>query len=444
MLTTREWLVSDRARPESRPGSSDSNTPAASVLQLLDTATLPSVSNPSIAVLPFSHIGPAESKYFSHGLSVNIHNNLTRYRDLFISGRSSCLALGKISNDIVEVSKNLGIQYLIHGSVRFRDNLIRVTAELIDSVTEAVLWSEQIEHGLRNLIGIEAEIARAIAGVLSVRIDNEQYERRKGLSPDQLSAYDLQVRGFRNLEQGGEDNYRQAQREFNRALKLDPDSAAACAGLSISYGCECYDFLADDYAKNLDRHLRFAEKAITLDESDSRGHYAMVCAQLLSGQFESADIHAMQAMELNPSEYHNICNRGFTLMSLNRVEQSVSCFSESLRRNPLAPNSCLTALGVIEYLQGNYEQSVNAFSRLPNNYLRRGCSLAAALAQLGYASEARAERLRFQKLIESRPGYTPGDSVEERRRLWNLVYPFLEQEKVDRLLEGLAKSGFSC
>jgi len=434
-------VVAESASIGTMPLAFESDTPTAPVLKILDTAIHPAVAEPSIAVLPFVNIGPAETDYFSHGVTVNIHNNLTRFRDLFVSGRSSCLALGGIVSDIAEVSKNLGVQYLVQGSVRLQANVVRVTAELVDCVSGAVLWCEQFEHALSDLLELETEIANIIAGTLSVRIEDAQYERRKTISPDQLTAYDLQLRGYRNLELGGAEKLRQARREFIHALELEPDSAAACAGLSMSYGYECDQLLAQNYSESLDRHLEFAEKAIALDESDSRGHYAMVCALSLSGQFEIADLHAVRALELNPNEYHNLCSRGYTLMSLNRVEESVACFNESLRRNPLAPNSCLLALGLIEYLEENYAQSAFALSRISDAYIQGSSSLAAALGQLGYGDEARSEGREFQRLVEARPGYPSGNKPGDWQEFWGLVYPYLKQERIDHLLEGIAKAG---
>lgn len=128
-------------------------------------------------------------------------------------------------------------------------------------------------------------------------------------------------------------------------------------------------------------------------------------------------------------------------MSLNRIEESVAYFNESLRRNPLAPNSYLLALGLIEYPEENYAQSAFALSRMSDSYLQRGSSLAAALAQLGYDDEGRSEWLKFQGLVADRPGYPSGDKVVNWREFWGLVYPYLKHDRIDHVLEGIAKAG---
>jgi TolB-like protein/DNA-binding CsgD family transcriptional regulator len=415
-------------------------TPAAPALQLLDSGRLDLVSNPSVAVLPFRNIGSLERDHFCHGLTLNVHNNLTRFPDLFVSGRSSCLAVSHIADDIDEVSLNLGVQYLVRGAVRSQDDAARVTVELVDSVNGMVLWSEQFERKLTDILDLETEIANTIAGNLSIRIENAQYERRRKLTEDELSAYDWQLRGYRSLELGGPVNLCKANREFSEAIRLAPESAAAHAGLSMSYGYECDQMLTENYAHALERHAKLAEKAIALDESDSRAHYAMLCAYSLKGEFELADQHAVRAMELNPSEYHNLCSRGYTLMSLDNFEESVNCFSESLRRNPLAPNSCLLALGLMEYIRSNYAQSAIAFSRMLPDYLQKQSSLPASFGQLGYESGARSAVDEFHRYAADRPAY-PSNRDNDWSGFWSKVYPHLGRNGFEHLIEGLGKAG---
>ena len=208
----------------------------------------------------------------------------------------------------------------------------------------------------------------------------------------------------------------------------------------MTYGYECDMLLADNYAESLARHLEFAERAVALDEADSRSHYAMVCSCLLIGQFERADRHAVRALELNPSEYHNLCSRGYTLMSLGRHEDSLACFNQSLRRNPLAPNSCLLALGLIEYLETNYGQSAAALSRMTAAAVQRASTLAAACAQLGHKEAARTAALEFRHLSEEVPVCPTGSETLDWQAFWRLAYPYLKEEAFERVLEGIGKA----
>lgn len=418
----------------------EARAPSVAILQNLNEAVPPPINGASIAVTPFANIGPAETDYFGHGVVADIQHELTRCHDLFVAGRSSCLYLGVQASDATEVARRLGVQYVLQGTVRSHHDQIRLTAELVDGATGTVMWSERHDRVLGDILEIEAEIANSIATSLALQIGDAQYDRRRHLSDDQLSAYDLRLRGNRLLELSGKENLRRARECFLRALELEPSSAPAYTGLSMTYGYECDLLLTEDYAESLAQHMEFAERAVVLDETDSRSHYAMVCACLLMGEFERADLHAVRALDLNPSEYHNLCSRGYTLMSLGRHEDSLACFSQSLRRNPLAPNSCLMALGLIEYLETNYGQSAAALSRMTAAAIQKASTLAAACAQLGHREAAQTAALEFRHLSEEVPLCPAKSEALDWQAFWRLAYPYLKEEAFERVLEGISKA----
>ena len=413
----------------------------APIFRNLDKAGPPSRTGPSIAVMPFVTIGPAERDYVGHGVAADIQHDLTRCPDLLISGRSSCLALSERKSDATLVATTLGVQYVLQGTVRSDHDRIRLTAELVDGLTGMVLWSERYDRTPNDILDIEAEVANAIVANLSLQIENAQLERGQHLGADELTAYDLRLRGNRYLDLGGRRNLDKARDCFGRALELEPESAAGLAGLSICFGHECHQLLTEDYAESLKRHIELAEQAIAVNESDSRGHYAMSCALILSHQFERADRHAARGLDLNPSEYHNICTRGYTLMSLGRIEESIACFTDSLRRNPLAPNSCLLAVGLIEYLEANYGQSASALSRMTGYQLQRTSALAAACAQVGYQDAAHKATREFMRLSQDVPVCPKGKGALGWREFWRLAYPGLRDDDFEHMLDGIGKAG---
>lgn len=417
----------------------EAHAPTIPLLRNLDEDGPPPIDGASIAVMPFANIGPTEAEYFGHGVVADIQHELTRCHDLFVSGRSSCLALSG-QPAAAAMAKKLGVQYLLQGTVRSQHDKIRLTAELVDGATGTVLWSERYDRVLSDILEIEAEVANAIATSLALQIGDAQYQRRRHLSVDQLSAYDLRLRGNRFMELGGKENLYKARDCFVRALEFEPNSAAAYTGLSMSFGYECDMLLAENYAESLERHMEYAERAVALDEADSRSHYAMVCALLLSGQFERADLHAVRALELNPSEYHNLCSRGYTLMSLGRNEDSLACFNQSLRRNPLAPNSCLMALGLIEYLEMNYGQSAVALSRMTAATIQKASTLAAACAQLGHGDAAHTAALEFRHLSAEVPVCPTRSEALDWPAFWRLAYPCLQEDALESVLEGIGKA----
>ncbi len=434
--------LADDAGPRPALARPESGARSIPVLELLGKDELPPLAGPSIAVMPFAAVSDgSEHAVLGQGIAEDIHADLTRFRDLFVAGRSSCVIASQQASDAQEIARMLGVQYVLQGTVRTRKNTLRTTVELVDGASARVLWSEQYDRVLDDLFAVESEVARSIASMLSLRIEDAQYERRKDSSPDKLSAYDWQIRGNRSLDRGGGKNLADAIDCFSRALKLDPDSVTAVAGLSLCYGYACWDLLADNYSQSLDRHRELAERAVAQDEKNSRGHYALCCTHHLTGQLVLADLHAARAVELNPSEYHNICARAYTLLWLDRVEESLACFAQSLRRNPLAPNSCLMALGLYEYTEGNYAQSCLALSRLTGDHVRRASCLAAAYSQLGYQDAANSAAQAFRELISARHGAPAGRDRREWQSFWRRIYPFVRRENFDHLLEGISKAG---
>lgn len=436
----RSFAVS-RKEGESLPAP-ESNPVTISAFQVVEAEVLPQVTGASIAIMPFANLdGSKDQDYFSHGVTADIHNDLTRFRNLFVSGRSSCLTVSDQTSDVTEIAKRLGVQYLVRGSVRTDKDRLRINAELVDGETGGILWSERYDRIMLDIFEVELEVANTIAATLSIRIEDALYERSKDCPPERLSSYDWLLRGNRSLELGGAKNLNNAKREFSRALEIDPESSSACAGLSTAYANECFELAAPNYAESIERHQELAEQALALDSSDSRSHYAMSCAHTLFGQFELGYQHAERALDLNPSEYHNICGVGYSLMCLDRFEESSKAFTDSLRRNPLAPNSCLLALGNIEYQEENYGQSAITLSRMTPSYIMRVSSLAATYAQLGYEDAARAAAKEFWKLVESRPGCPSSDDSKGWRLHWRLLYPWGDEESFEKLLEGFAKAG---
>lgn len=420
----------------------DHRPPTIDAFRVVANKTPPPVDGATIAVLPFATLdGDPDRAYLGQGIAADIHTDLTRFRDLFVSGRSSCMKLAESTTDGAEIARTLGVEYLVRGSVRSAGDRFRIAAELIDGESGRVLWSERYDRVSEDILSIESEVAASIAGTLALQVKDVLHERSRHLSPDELSAYHWLLRGNHNLERGGPENLSRAKTEFGKALELNPQSAAACAGLSVVHSYEIGELYSVDHAASLEQHRVLAEQALELDESDSRGHYAMACVYQFYGHFELADQHAVRALELNPSEYHNICTRGYTLLALDRVEECAASFSESLRRNPLSPNSCLLALGLAEYRQRNYGQSAITLARMTPSYLQRLSSMAATYAQLGYHEKAREAGSEFWRLAKTRPGYPGADA--DWRPYWKLLYPWGDEADFEALLEGLARAGLT-
>lgn len=399
-------------------------------------------AKPSLAVLPFKNDGhDIEDDYFSDGVTDGVINGLTRFRDLFVIGRSSAFACRQQPDDIGEIGRKLGVRYLVQGAVRRRDRQVRISVDLIDAVTGQNLWSEHYDRRLEDLFAVEDEVTRVITSTLAGEIEVAALQATQNRAPENLAAYDWVLRGNRAFELGTKDDLLEARRLYDKAVELDPNCAAAFIGLSKVCIYLHWGYLREDHGRILRQSLDFGQKAVMLDERDSRAHYAVGSAYFHLGRLDLAEYHVEKALALNPGEYHHQCFKAYLLACTGRHEESTACFMESLRRNPLAPNSCLYGLGISDYLAHRYDEAVAMLTRLSSDLLRKFSCLAAAEAQLGHIAEAEAAVREFHALLEPELVATLGDDVAKWRENWSNLFSILNPDDFEHMLEGLRKAG---
>ena len=424
---------------DQRGNPADSLSGTLTALEAVEQLRLP--EKPSVAVVPFKNLsGDPEEEYFSDGITDGVINGLTRFRDLFVMGRSSSFSFRDKDIETTELGRKLGVEYLVQGSVRKRGDRIRINTELVDAASGRNLWAERYDRELGDIFSVEDEVTATIVATLALRVEDAAHKRSERRPPENLAAYDWLLRGTRFLERGGKEDLPKARQMFERAIELEPDFAAAYAGMAKACAFEYLGHYAEDQLDALSRSLEFARKAVALDGTDSRGHYALGCAYFFNGQQELAEFHAEQAIELNPSEYHNICLKGWVLSCTDRHEESTTCLTDSLRCNPYAPDSCYFALGIADYVACKYQGAVVAFTRLSGDLPRKLSCLAASSAQLGRESEAHAAAAEFRKLVPELPG-PGGNEIAQWREHWSRLFRFMDPEPFEHLLEGLRKAG---
>jgi TolB-like protein/Flp pilus assembly protein TadD len=418
----------------------DNSTGVKDVLSTTDTLKLPDL--PSIAVLPFTNASDdSEDDYFSDGITDDIINGLTPFRDLFVMGRSSCFFFRDKAVEITEIGRQLGVQYLVQGTVRRHDEKLRITVELVDAVTGQNLWAERYERELKDVFAVEDEVSSTIVAAVITRVEDSAYKRSQTRTLENLAAYDWLLRGNRLLERGGTEDLFEARRMYERAVELDPEFAAAYAGLSKTYSYEYWDHLAEDHHEVLKSSLEYGQKAVALDDKDSRAHYAVSNAYICEGRHEQAEFHVEKALALNPGEYHNLCMKGYLLACTGRHDESRTCLTDSLRHNPFAPNSCLLALGISDYLAHRYENATVMLTRLSSDLPRKLSCLAASYAQLGRDAEARATATEIRDMMEPGLAAMLGEDRDKWRDYWLKMFSIFRSEDFEHLLEGLRKAG---
>jgi TolB-like protein len=402
----------------------------------------PLPDGPSVAVLPFENeSGDPDQSYFSDGLTENIINSLTRFREILVIGVKSILIARDQAPDLREIGRALGVAHIVEGSVRKAGDRVRVTAQLIDAATGQRLWAENYDRDLDDIFAVQDEITNVIVATLAGQIEHLELRRAAKKPAEDLVAYDFLLRGRQCLNRYTKDGELEARRHFEQALALDPDYAAAYAGLSISYLHEYEANWSEAPEDALERAYTLAQKAVALEEADSPARYAIASACYYRGQHELAKVHIEKALELNPNDYHNICSKGYFLAFSDRPSESIACSIEAMRLNPLTPDNCLLAIGMAEYVAGRYEEALAAFGKTKGWGLLRPAWIAACYAQLGRDAPAQAAAAEVRALAPTDPSVPNEDDIERWRAYWSRLIRFGDPDDQARFLEGLRKAG---
>jgi TolB-like protein/Tfp pilus assembly protein PilF len=397
---------------------------------------------PSLAVLPFENkSGDPDQSYFSDGLTENIIAGLTRFRDLLVIGVKSIMVVREQASDLREIGHALGVAHIVEGSVRKVGDRVRVTAQLVDAATGQRLWSENYDRDLDDIFAVQDEITNVIVATLAGQIEHLELRRAAKKTAEHPVAYDCLLRGRQCLNRYTKDGELEARRHFERALELDPDYAAAYAGLSISHLHEYEANWSEAPEDALDRAYSLAQKAVALDDADSPARYAIAGACFYRGQHELAKVHIEKALELNPNDYHTICSKGWFLAFSDRPSEGVECSIEAMRLNPLVPDNCLFAIGMAEYVAGQYEEALAAFGKTKGWGLFRPAWIAACYAQLGRDAQAQTAAAEVRELAPSDPSVPNEDEIERWRAYWTRISRFENSEDQERFLHGLRKAG---
>ncbi len=387
----------------------------------------------SIAVLPFVNMsGDPEQEYFADGLTEDIITALSRFKNLFVMSRNSSFHYKGKSPKITDVGRELGVHYILEGSVRKAGNRVRVTAQLIEAKAGDHVWAERYDRDLADVFAVQDEVVHTIAGIIPGQIDRTAVERNKRKPPVNPTAYDCELRGRWALAHWNE-GLTVAHEWFERAVAADPSYAVAHACLANTYAYGLFVLgLPPDSALTLARE--HAQRATLLDPENPQVNAYAAWAYHLSGDRQSALTHAERAVSLNPNDAKILDTLGAVLSYSGEPERALEWFARSEKLDPYAPDDQrLDALCDCYYLLHRYEKVIEihrSYQQVPAFlYL----ILAAAYAQSGKLDEAKASVLKYQ---DNRPAeHDAATMIKYQVRMCARL------EDRDHWLEGYRKAG---
>lgn len=350
---------------------------------------------PSIAVLPFTNMsGDPEQDYFADGMTEDIITGLSRARWLFVIARNSSFAYKGRSTDVKQVAHELGVRYVLEGSVRKVGERVRISAQLAEGTSGRQLWAKRYDRELSDIFAMQDEITETIIGAVEPELGKVERRRSAGKRPDNLDAWDLYQRGMSHLYEYTKDDLQRARQYFEQAIASDPQLGPAHSGLAETYYYEGVYGFADSISDNREKALAPALRAVVLDAEDAGAHCSLGRAYYMRRAYDAAFRELRTALELNPSLALAHYGLGATLVFSGRAEEGIPHLTAAIRLSPHDPNmgSFLVRLADAAYSLKRYEEAAEwarrALQQL-NFQWSRYTVLIAALAQLGRLDEAR-------------------------------------------------------
>ena len=398
---------------------------------------LPLPDKPSIAVLPFINMsGDPDQEFFADGIAEDIITALSRYSSLFVIARNSCFTYKERAIDVKQVGRELGVRYVLEGSLRKAGNRVRVTGQLVEAETGKHVWAERYDRDLADIFALQDEITGAVTIAIAPAIAHAERKRAMRTAPGSLDAWTAYQRGLWHVFKISREDDALAQKYFQQAIDIDPAFAGGYKGLAVAYLQAATLFHTRSPAEAYRSAEALARQAIALDSTDAEAHSTLATAMLRHGDYDGALAQAEIALAMSPNLALAQGTLGEALIFSGQPKKGLVAVRTSIRLDPHDPKLAnrLNNLALGYYFSRDYEAAVEAAKRAvrsnpeyPLPYRR----LAAALGQLGRTAEAK-EALK--RGIEIAPATF--DMYVRQRVPWH------RPEDYAHMREGLRKAGW--
>ena len=398
------------------------------------SAAPPLPDKPSIAVLPFENMsGDPEQEYFADGMVEEITTALSRFNWLFVIARNSSFTFKGKAVDIKEVGRQLGVRYVLEGSVRKASGKVRITGQLIDAVTGAHLWADRFERDLTDVFALQDEVTVAVVSAIQPKLLQAEIALATRRRPENLTAYDFYLRAMQQYYPTTREGIAEAIRLAHRALELDPRFGVVAALAGSSHALNVLLGYAADPQFDRKEAVRLLRVALSDDDDDPlKLAWASLISAYMVGDSEGAIEMADRAVALNPNSYWAWSCRGHVYRIAGLPEEALSSFERAIRMSPIDPllHRAFVGMGYAYIELGRLDEAIVAGKKAqrqnPSFSPAYRC-LASAFAHLGRDAEAHDAAAR---LLETDPAFTISALIARGG-----------QSNTKLLIEGLRKAG---
>jgi TolB-like protein len=404
-------------------------------------AALPLPSKPSVAVLPFQNMsGDPEQEYFADGMVEEIITALSRFRQLFVIARNSSFAYRGRALDVKQVGRELGVRYVLEGSVRKAANRVRITGQLVDALTGAHLWADRFEGGLSDIFALQDQVTASVVGAIAPKLEQIEIERASRKPTESLDAYDCYMQGMSKFYRWSREGCSEALGRFYRAIDLDPDFAAAHGMAARCYVWRKSNGRGASGEQETTEAVRLAQRAIELGKDDA---VALGCGGWalahVGRDLDRGAAFIERALMLNPSLISTWFFSGYVKIFIGEPEAAIERLAHAMRLSPLDPNFArMKAItGLAHFLSGRYD---DASSWVEEGMLEGTSALSLAMLRVAAASNALGGRLeKAQPAIARLRGFDPAFRVSNLADRVLLRRP----EDLATFAQGLRKAGLA-
>ena len=396
--------------------------------------TFPLPDKPSIAVLPFANMsGDPEQEYFSDGLTEEIITALSKVPKLFVIARNSVFTYKGKPVKVNQVAEELGVRYVLEGSIRKAGDQIRITAQLIDALSGHHLWAERYDRNLKEIFAVQDELTKNIITALQVKLTEGEQVRSSAKGTNNLEAYLKYLQSMVTVRQFNIESNALAKQLAQEAIALDPEYAMAYRALSTAHQMDVWLGTSKSPKQSKAKAMELLQKAIELDPTyaEAHGHLGFVFSMM--GEHDKAVAKAEQAVTLNPNSAYAHMVLGHTLRFAGRHEEAIPEYKKAIRLNPMPPTNYLFGLGMAYSWTGQYEEAIKwcekAVRQDPDSFLTR-LMMTQVYSLSGREEEARAEAAEVLRI-------NPKFSVDK----WEKASTVKKKTEKERSMAALRKAG---
>jgi adenylate cyclase len=376
--------------------TSTSHPPRDDVARSLEN---PFPDKPSIAVLPFANLSnDADQEYFSDGITQDIITDLSKFRELAVTASTTVFDYKGKSPSIKELANELNVKYILEGSVQKAGNQVRINAQLIDTATGNHIWAQRFSRPYEDIFELQDKIIETLVRKLAVKVHQSERALAMSKSTDNLEAYDYYLQAYHHHYQRTLDGNIKARKLFKKAIALDPNYAAAYAGLAkvrtwaVNYGWTEFPNVV------LREALDLAKKAVQLDDSDAGAHGELGYIYMRFGEYDLAKTELQKAIDLNPNDRINYRHMGAVMLYAGQPTESLEWYDKVLEFDPYLSPGVYMNIGIAHYLKGDEDKAIlwlkQATTRWPT-FLGCHILLASIYGQTGQMGLAKAEKAKI-------------------------------------------------